>query len=209
MRAIFYGLMNTLSSWRLIKGRRFEFERLYAEHGDLWNYASSEYEQTKYERTLELALKHRVNAGRALDVGCSVGVFSRLLARHFSATLAIDISGEAVRLASIGPAVPGLLFGRLNLLDLPSDNPFDVIVCSEVLYYLSEPERAPTLQKVSDLLAPGGVLITVSGISSGGEGSGYSTGWSSTMRTRLTLVEEREFNDPRRAYCISVFTKHE
>jgi SAM-dependent methyltransferase len=41
------------------------------------------------------------------------------------------------------------------------DGPFDLIVLSEVAYYLDDAELQPTLQRVADALTPGGDLAAV------------------------------------------------
>jgi hypothetical protein len=78
-----FAFLNQLHYLSKTGNRRFEFERLYLEHGDPWNYRDSLYEQDKYQRTLSCALNWRKRGEAALEVGCSIGVFSRLLAAHF------------------------------------------------------------------------------------------------------------------------------
>src|SRR5579862_7051250 len=99
LRALYYTLMIRFS--RSLSGRRrFEFEKLYAEDADPWGYFSRPYELEKYRRTLDFVLGHCGARGAALEVGCSVGVFTQMMAAAFDHVLAIDISDEAVKLAA-------------------------------------------------------------------------------------------------------------
>jgi predicted TPR repeat methyltransferase len=114
------------------------FERLYAASADPWDYDSSEYERGKYAATLA-ALDGRRYA-RALEVGCSIGVFSELLADRCGALTALDFSSRAVALAR------ARLRERAHVSVLEASFPeqaptgrWDLVVCSEVLYYLDRP----------------------------------------------------------------------
>src|SRR5215210_2873354 len=74
------------------------FENLYRQSPDPFAYETSPYERGKYERTLE-AISHR-QYRRALEVGCSIGVFTAMLAPLCDELLAVDLSEEAVDIAS-------------------------------------------------------------------------------------------------------------
>lgn len=99
-KLLIWGLLNTLNRSFRTGNWRFEFERLYLENPDPWNYRSSPYERQKYERTLACALQWRSASESALEVGCSVGVFSQMLAKHFDKVTAIDVSKEALGTAA-------------------------------------------------------------------------------------------------------------
>src|SRR5579862_28225 len=62
-------------------------------HPDPWNYAS-EYEQTKFRHTLDLLPDAPV--GSAIELGCSEGIFTAMLAPRVKQLLAIDISDRAL-----------------------------------------------------------------------------------------------------------------
>lgn len=136
------------------------FDRLYAAERDPWGYESSEYEREKYGRTLA-ALPERP-IGRALEMGCSIGVFTELLADRCSSLLAIDFSERAARLAQLRTRrLPHVRIERADLRwHLPS-GPFDLIVCSEVLYYWDAGEVTLAGRRMERALAPGGTLLAV------------------------------------------------
>ncbi len=57
---------------------RSYFETLYSQSVDPWDFRTSPYEQRKYAATLDILSRPRY--ARALEVGCSIGVLTRLLA---------------------------------------------------------------------------------------------------------------------------------
>jgi SAM-dependent methyltransferase len=136
------------------------FERIYQDDPDPWGYASDRYERDKYQRTLAALGERRFTS--ALEVGCSIGVFTALLAPRCDAVIAIDPSLTALarareRLRShpnvelVNAAVPeGLPDGR-----------FELVVCSEVLYYLAPEALLETLRGIEQRLAPDGTLVAV------------------------------------------------
>ncbi len=112
------------------------FERLYRQSPDPWRYRDSEYEQDKYAATLA-AIPERSH-GLCLEVGCSIGVFPRLLAARCEHVVAIDFSLAALRLADENlRAVRNVDLLRARFPDETPPGSWDLIVCSEVLYYLS------------------------------------------------------------------------
>ncbi len=135
------------------------FERLAREAEDPWDYATSEYEQGKYRRTLD-HLPDRT--GRTLELGCSVGVFTAMLAPRCDHLVAVDFSPtqlERARRRLAGARNVELLCRRLPE-EMP-DGPFDTIVCAEVLYYWSAGLVREGLRRMEAALAPGGTLLTV------------------------------------------------
>jgi cyclopropane fatty-acyl-phospholipid synthase-like methyltransferase len=135
------------------------FERLARESPDPWSYASSPYEQGKYERTLEALPEH---CGRTLELGCSVGVFTRMLAPRCTSLLAVDFSPTA--LARARRRLSGVEHVELAQRVLPEQTPtgpFETIVCAEILYYWGVSLVADGLARIEAALAPGGTLLAV------------------------------------------------
>jgi len=137
------------------------FERLARESEDPWDYATSAYEQRKYRRTLDY-LPERT--GRTLELGCSVGVFTEMLAPRTSCLLAVDFSPTALERARrrLRPSHHQVQLLRRRLPEEMPGGPFDTIVCAEILYYWSEPLVRLGLQRMEAALAPGGTLLVVS-----------------------------------------------
>jgi SAM-dependent methyltransferase len=135
------------------------FERLARESADPWDYATSEYEQGKYRATLD-HLPERT--GRTLELGCSVGVFTAMLAPRCDHLVAVDFSPTALARAAVrldGAANVELLRRRLPE-EMPV-GPFETIVCAEVLYYWSAALVEEGVARIEAALAPGGTLLAV------------------------------------------------
>lgn len=135
------------------------FERLANESADPWDYATSAYEQAKYRRTLA-ALPRRT--GRTLELGCSVGVFTALLAPRCESLLAVDFSPTALahaRRRLDGAENVGL--AERHLPEQMPEGPFETIVCAEILYYWSPALVREGLTRMEGALAPGGTLLAV------------------------------------------------
>ena len=140
-------------------GREY-FEELYAKSEDPWSFETSEYERSKYERTISVLGGRRFH--RALEAGASIGVFTRMLADRCDELLAVDVSERAVAAAS--ERLSGQGHVRVERRTLPEEmpaGPFDLIVASEVLYYFPGEEMLAVLRGFERELAPGGALLAV------------------------------------------------
>ena len=139
---------------------RENFEARYGADPDPWGFETSTYERDKYARTLA-ALGDR-HYGRAFEAGCSIGVFTALLAERCDALLAVDIAQAAVDAARerLAP-YPHVRVERRTLPAQWPDGPFDLVVCSELLYYWDRATLEPALGVMADSLGPGGRLVAV------------------------------------------------
>jgi predicted TPR repeat methyltransferase len=136
------------------------FERLYSESRDPWDFETSEYERRKYERTLGILEGRRFR--RALEVGASIGVFTAMLAPLCDELVAVDVSERAV--AAAKERLARFHNVRLERRSLPGetpDGPFDLVVASEVLYYLPREQMLAAQRRFEEVLAPGGALLAV------------------------------------------------
>lgn len=129
------------------------------EQEDPWSYTSS-YERRKYAQTL--AILDGVPTGQVVELACAEGHFTTLLASLCGQLLATDISSKALERARARCAAqPGVAFRTLNVLadDLP-EGP-DLIVCSEVLYYMDDRATLKdVVAKLRDAVKPGGRIVT-------------------------------------------------
>lgn len=152
---------------RLVPGRRGRFDRasvtgfeqMAQESSDPWNYETSAYEQAKYQRTLE-ALPEET--GETLELGCSVGVFTAMLAPRATRLLAVDFSPTALAHAESRLAQrPNVTLDRRVLPEEMPDGRFDTIVCAEILYYWNADLIRDGLARIEAALEPGGVFLAV------------------------------------------------
>jgi peptidoglycan/xylan/chitin deacetylase (PgdA/CDA1 family)/trans-aconitate methyltransferase len=137
---------------------RASFWEAFFERPDPWNYGS-DYERLKYER--QLSLLPDVPIGRALELGCAEGSFTRLLADRVEHLTAADISGTALERARACCAqASNVSFEKLDFVVDPIPQGLDLIVCSEFLYYLeSEEELLRACRKLVAALRRDGLLL--------------------------------------------------
>lgn len=136
------------------------FQSLYDTDPDPWHFRTSEYEQAKYNKTLEALPARRF--GSAFEVGCSIGVFTRLLAPHCDTLLAVDIIEQPLRDARAACAdQTWVRFRRMQVPDEWPEGNFDLIVLSEVLYFLSPKDVAKVADSVLTNLDATGLVLMV------------------------------------------------
>lgn len=126
---------------------------------DPWNYGSA-YEQEKYRH--QLALLPEPPPAEALELACAEGHFTLHLAERVGRLTATDISEQALaRARQRAGARANVRFARLDLSAQPIPGEQELIVCSEVLYYLDDlAELRAVTAKIAHALKPGGALIT-------------------------------------------------
>ena len=136
------------------------FSQLYDAKEDPWGFRTSTYEQAKYRTAIEALEDGRFHS--ALEVGCSIGEMTRLLAPRCDAVLAVDLVEQPLVAARAACAdQPWVNFLRMQVPGDWPDGAFDLIVLSEVLYYFSPADIAAVADRSADSLAPGGVVLLV------------------------------------------------
>lgn len=148
-------LSSTLAAERAL---HTHFEALHAGSADPWRYADSWYESRK--RALTLAMLSRPRYRQAFEPGCSVGVLSEALAGRCDSLLCWDASPSAVgharqRLA----AHPHVTVAQRELRESALPGGFDLIVFSELGYYLAPATLQKTIRALERALSDDGELI--------------------------------------------------
>lgn len=183
--------------------RRHEFEHKYRKHGDYFDYQTSQYEHTKYERTLELMRAWRTGKGAALEIGCSVGVFTAKIAREFDSVTAVDIASEALALAEKQVAGAGQVnYVQSDLVSLATDKRYDVIFCAEVLMYVRQRDSALACQVLDRHLASDGLIIEVTQQDREQGAPKFFHGWDAVLGAYFETAHRERFDDPKRPYEI-------
>ena len=136
------------------------FDALYTADRDPWKFATSPYERDKYTLTLNAMPKPRYRS--ALEVGCSIGVLTRSLASRCDTLIAIDAAQTPLLEARRRCAdLPGVRFEHMFVPDQWPDGVFELILLSEVVYYLSRDDVGRLAAKVINSLPKGGSVILV------------------------------------------------
>jgi SAM-dependent methyltransferase len=134
------------------------FDSLYADSEDPWDYRHRWYEARKRDLTLAMLPHQRYAQG--YEPGCSTGELSRRLAERCDRLLVSDGNALAVATASERLADQGHV--EVRHLLLPGAWPegsFDLIVISEIGYYLGADGLDTLLAQAQRALLPGGVLL--------------------------------------------------
>jgi cyclopropane fatty-acyl-phospholipid synthase-like methyltransferase len=136
------------------------FDDVYRNNDDPWQFETSEYERAKYQATVDaLPL---ASYQRGFEIGCSIGVLTQLLAQKCKTLLSIDTAEKPLvrarqRLANNNHVT-------LQKMEVPDQFPeqrFDLVVMSEVGYYLAMPDLQRLAEKVVNHMHEGGHLIMV------------------------------------------------
>ncbi len=134
------------------------FERLHSRNDDPWEVRDSEYERRK--RALTLSLLPPGQFARVYEPGCSIGELSAALAPRCQELICQDLSATAVRRAQARLAhFPQV---QVEMGVAPGDWPngdFELIVLSEIGYFLSSAELDAVLRRARMTLRPGGYVL--------------------------------------------------
>jgi SAM-dependent methyltransferase len=132
---------------------------MYAADPDPWRFATSAYERDKYTATLAALPRRRFVS--ALEVGCSIGVFTRELARRCDRLLAVDVAEAALAHARATCADGHVVFKNARVPQEWPPGRFDLVVLSEVLYYLDAVDIARVGSLARATLLDDGVIVLV------------------------------------------------
>ena len=98
----------------------------------------------------------------ALEVGCSIGVLTRLLASRCGAVLGIDAARTPLAEARRRCAdLPSVRFEQMFVPEQWPNGVFDLILLSEVVYYLSREDVDRLAARVIRSLVRGGAVVLV------------------------------------------------
>lgn len=163
------------------------FERLYERDPDPWRFATSDYEREKYAATLGVLPPGRM--GRAFEVGCSIGVLTRELAGRCDAVMAVDVAEAALAQARARCVGQGwVTFERMEVPEAWPEGGFDLVVFSEVLYYLGAERLRAAAGRTVESLTAGGVVVLVNWLGeTGGACSGEEAAESFIAATKPRL----------------------
>jgi SAM-dependent methyltransferase len=137
------------------------FDDMYAAADDPWDLASRWYEQRKYAITT--ALLPHLRFQHAFEPGCSIGTLTQRLAQRCDHVTAVDVAEAPLRTADVRLRALGC---RDNVtlaqssLDQPwPDGPFDLVVLSEVAYYLSADLLGRVMRRECAKLTVGATVV--------------------------------------------------
>jgi predicted TPR repeat methyltransferase len=136
------------------------FEQKYQQNPDPWNFATSDYELSRYAETIASLAGRRFE--HALEPGCSIGVLTEQLAGICNQVNAMDISETAVKEARYRCAsLKNVTVTYASISDFAPTETYDLIVLSEIGYYFDPPELSIIAARLTNHLALEGLLLAV------------------------------------------------
>ncbi|MEK6343165.1 MAG: bifunctional PIG-L family deacetylase/class I SAM-dependent methyltransferase [Curtobacterium sp.] len=134
---------------------RESFDAHYARKPEGWDFDGSWYERRK--RAVTVAALPRERYRSALELGCATGVLTAALTERADQVLGTDISEAPLARARV--RAPRARFVRAALPDEWPGGRFDLVVLSEIGYFLTPADLDRTIDRVLDSLDDDGVLV--------------------------------------------------
>lgn len=135
------------------------FDAMYAGSADPWGFRDRWYELRK--RAVTMAALPAARYTRAFEPGCSIGVLTTDLAARCDTVVAYDPSRAAVDAARAAVTTRSTIEVRQGRV--PQDWPegtFDLVVLSEVAYYLEPGDLTQLVDRCLSSLVEGGTLLS-------------------------------------------------
>lgn len=139
------------------------FDQLYRDHQDPWRYLTSWYERRK--RLITMAVLPQQRYGTVVEVGSSIGVLTAELAGRAERVLALEASELAVERSRTHLAEHANVQVRQAVLPqdwedaVPAGPGVDLVVLSEVGYFLQPDELRAVLDRAEAALTLSGQLV--------------------------------------------------
>ncbi len=150
--------LSPVGTWRRREPADTALDDLHQSEADPWGVDTRWYERRK--RALTLAMLPRPRFVRAREVGCSVGARTAALADRCDEVVGVDGSASAVEAAQARLADAAHVDVRRALV--PGDWPageFDLVVVSEMAYFLSPAALEGLAARIRDCLTADGVVV--------------------------------------------------
>jgi 2-polyprenyl-3-methyl-5-hydroxy-6-metoxy-1,4-benzoquinol methylase len=127
-----------------------------------WNISAREHQQQIDEPSLARAAfvvssvrRFVPQQAKLVDLGCGTGWLSEQLAAHVENVTAVDLADEVIERAR--SRAPHIRFMVGDVMTVPDDSGYDTAVCVETFSHV--PDQAAFVDRLADLLRPGGILI--------------------------------------------------
>jgi len=116
------------------------FNKLWSK-GDPWDLEGNPFETAKYDAQFAVLDADKGRYGRALEIGCAAGVFTRRLAERCDSVVALDVAEPAIALArarSAAANITNIDYRLANVMEWKEelDEQWDLVVLAETLCYL-------------------------------------------------------------------------
>ncbi len=133
---------------------------------DPWKLSTNVFELRRYAVMLDMMRAHNPTPGAkfeaCLEVGCAAGVFTAMLAPYCTSMHVIDVMPKFIeRAAARLKHRSDITWEVASVMDaFATGKKFDLIIVAEVLCYIPDAETLRrTVERISSMLTPGGLLI--------------------------------------------------
>jgi SAM-dependent methyltransferase len=173
-------------------GKSERFDRLYSLDADPFGCEKFSYERQKSADLLDII--QGVKFKHILDIGCGAGTLTRMLAEYAENVTAIDFSETAIELAVSHPSNYNHVHYQCADIRTFELRDYDLIICSEILYYLKSNELEALLDQFFHTQRSGTKLLTV--------GKKRDSSISEILGKRLLEINRIERGNNYRPYSI-------
>lgn len=123
---------------------------------EIWGWSSAAGQVRFKRRVAAIVREADLRPGRrALELGCGTGQFTVEFARSGVHVTAVEISPDLLEKARKRRGADAVRWTLGRFESTPLDGPFDAVIGSSVLHHL---DVGPSLQRIRELLLPGGTL---------------------------------------------------
>jgi ubiquinone/menaquinone biosynthesis C-methylase UbiE len=127
-----------------------------------FGHAANGYQRYRHRQLLDAlhGVAGELKRDALLDLGCAAGDLTALIGQHFRFRRTVGVDFVADVLERGRNRFPSIEFrqGALPEIGFP-DGSFDLVIASEVLYYLTEAARRQAVEEIHRVLRPGGFLL--------------------------------------------------
>ena len=182
------------------------FEQKFLANIDPWNYMTSPFE--RHKRDVLLRACGCRTYGRGLELACAIGVTSRCLAQRCLRLLAVDSSLTALAEAQRRTRDSDrLIFRHAVLPDETPRGPFDLIVASEIAYYIEEYALYQLLHKLKIALSPNGRIVFLNHTRQFNDAAQLPALAHTRMRKKLQATMHLVFHERHSRFDVVAFQK--
>lgn len=163
---------------------RAHLAALYEVADDPWNTHASDYEQGKFRQTVASLPRAMYRCG--LEVGCGAGALTAHLAPRCDHVIAMDCTAAALAVARSHVQAANVTFVQgAAPADWPAQSP-DLVILSEVLYFLTKAESAELAARITTGCAADCDVVLVNWL---GDTSGLISGPEAADRMIFALED--------------------
>jgi len=174
------------------------FNWIYKIFSDPFDLEKSNYEAYKFDAVAKVVQETRVK--NALDIGCGTGILTEKISSVCEKILGVDFSENAINSAKKRFGQKShVAFFAVDVRHFEPADTYDLVLCSEVLYYIGESDLQKLLVQLWRTLSDNGRLIVIDAAD-----DDYA---KRTLSSRFQLVKQQEERNWFRPFAIRVFKK--